>query len=91
MRQGDWNGDGGWWWVPMALMMILTWGAVIWAVLAFIRRGATPPAPSQQPQPNGSPPSDPRGILEERLARGEIDIEDYRARLDVLTTQRPAS
>jgi uncharacterized membrane protein len=32
----------------------------------------------------GSPRRDPKEILEERFARGEIDVDEYRARMDIL-------
>ena len=69
----------------MAFMMTLTLGAVIWIVLASCRRGAAHAAPRQPSQLNGPPATDPKRILDERLARGELDIEDYRARLDLLS------
>ncbi len=80
----DWNdrmggGAGGWWW--MALMMVIFWGGLIWLAVALIRR------PYRAVQAAGSAPSarpTAQEILAERLARGEIEADDYRSRLDVL-------
>lgn len=90
MRHGDWHGNGNWWWVPMALMMLLAWGTVVWLVLAFTRRDPGRSFTSQPPAPSGPPLSDPTAILDERLARGDIDIEDYRLRVEALLRRAPA-
>lgn len=70
----DWNGS---WW-PMWLGMILFWGALIWFAVWLVRR--TEHGPSRE-----TPRSDPRTILEERFARGEIDEEEFERRTKVLT------
>lgn len=74
------NGPGGWGYAVMVLSMVLFWGLVI-AAIVFLVRGVgsdrrTPPPPSQ--------PDEPRRILAERFARGEIDEAEYRQRLKVL-------
>jgi putative membrane protein len=65
---GYWFGFGG-------LLMLLFWvfviAGVVWAVLALSRQ--------QQARGGGSESSALR-ILEERLARGEIDTEEFRTR-----------
>ncbi|MBI4936407.1 MAG: SHOCT domain-containing protein [Actinobacteria bacterium] len=80
--------DGlGWGWIPMTIMMLLVFASVIWLGVALLRRSGThehaavtgPPAPHA---PN------PQQILAERLARGEIEPDDYRTRLEALTTTR---
>ena len=92
MHNGYWDNGmdgGGWWWIPMMLMMIAFWGGLIWLAVGLIRRPnhtlhsaapgltATPPAPSpRMPAPE---------IMAERLARGEIEPDDYRQRLDALS------
>ena len=68
---------GGWWW--MTLMMVVFWGGVIWLAVSFTRRSGQ--APSHQTL---TPPPAPAQILAERLARGEIDADDYRTRLEAL-------
>lgn len=86
MHYGDWNDGPGWWWIPMSLMMIAFWGGVAWVAVTLVRHntGRTPPTgPTMPPHPQ-APGNDARQILAERLARGEIEIDDYRARLDAL-------
>jgi putative membrane protein len=55
--------------------------------LALLRR---PGQPHQQPQPDQQPRPGAEEILAERLARGELDPDEYRQRLQTLqeTTNR---
>ena len=71
----------GWGWLLMTLGMLGFWALVALLALALLRR---PGQPGQQRRP------DAEEILAERLARGEIDAEEYRQRLQVLqeTTSR---
>jgi uncharacterized membrane protein len=58
--------DGNWWWA-MWLMMTLFWAAVvagIAAIVALVRR-----------REGGTP----EGTLRQRLASGEIDVEQFHA------------
>jgi putative membrane protein len=78
-----WYG-GGWAWWQAGLMwvaMIAFWVFLIWAVYALVtavmRRGGEPGRAGQQP-------GDARRILDERLARGEIDAEEYGRLREVL-------
>ncbi|HCU93400.1 MAG TPA: hypothetical protein DHU96_11975 [Actinobacteria bacterium] len=65
----------------MWVAMIAFWVFLIWAIYALVtsamRRGGEPGHGGQQP-------ADARRILDERLARGEIDAEEYRRLRDVL-------
>jgi putative membrane protein len=65
--------DGGW----GIVWMIASWGviiALVWAaVRAFTRDGDRREAPR-----------DPKDVLAERFAKGEIDSDEYRDRLRVL-------
>ncbi|MBI4932946.1 MAG: SHOCT domain-containing protein [Actinobacteria bacterium] len=80
----DWNG-GSWWWIPMMLMMVVFWGGLIWLGVALVRRsGHAPAAPMTPSSPSTSMRSTPQEILAERLARGEIEPDDYRSRKAVL-------
>jgi putative membrane protein len=82
----DYDGDpgAGWgWWLFMALAMAAFWIGVAWVLVTVIRHGGTRTPP-------GPPPSDPEHILHERFARGEIDADEYRARLDALRAHRRA-
>jgi putative membrane protein len=80
-----WYGDGGWhpWLVVlMWLGMVVFWGLVAVGVIWLVRssRQSTPPALQ---------PAEPERILQERLARGEIDADEYRQRRDVLRGTLP--
>jgi putative membrane protein len=64
--------DGGWMWLWGTLMM-LSWvvivAAAVWFVLRAHRDGTTSRA---------------RDVLDERLARGELTLEEYRERREAL-------
>lgn len=62
-------GSAGWWPV-FPLLWIASWGAVIFALFRF--RGVS------RQRPGGEQ------VLAERYARGEISVEEYRERLQVL-------
>lgn len=71
---------GGGWWLMVLLMLVVT-VAVIVGVVALLR-GWTPAGPaSVAAAPRAA---DPRAILQERFARGEIDEQDFRARMRAL-------
>ena len=82
------HGVGPWWWMFMGLMMVAFWVGVVWLIVTLVRhRGgstnaAAPPASGGADRPN------PEDILHERLARGEIDIDEYHQRVDALRAQR---
>jgi putative membrane protein len=85
----DWGNTGGWgWggWLAMAVMMIVFWVVVGWVVVTMIRRNGTQPAPVGPPLTD--PQSNPAGILDERFARGEIDVDEYTRRRTILN-ERP--
>lgn len=92
-----WYGGGWAWWqaILMWFGMIAFWAAVAWAVyllLTGVRRLERPERPGLPPSP--APPGPPAGggprrILDERLARGEIEPEEYR-RLRDLLEEHPA-
>ena len=66
---------GLWWFLLIVLVVGLVWAVVVWS------RGSGLAAPAQQV------PRTPREILDERLARGEIDIEEYGRRRAALEQQ----
>jgi putative membrane protein len=72
----------GWGWLLMTLGMLGFWALVAVLALALLRR---PRQPDQQPRPGAEE------ILAERLARGELDPDEYRQHLQTLqeTTSRP--
>jgi putative membrane protein len=84
-----WDDDGGRWgtmhdngtgWLMVVLMLVLVVAVVVAAVALF--RGWSPATSTHAAA--GSRPADPRAILQERLARGEIDEQDYRTRMRAL-------
>ncbi len=77
-----WGGGMQWWgWLLGALGMVVFWGLLIWAiwylVVAVVRRPGADRRPSDR--------SDSKRILDERLARGEIDADEYRRIRDLLS------
>lgn len=72
-----WGWVSGWHWLWMAGAWIVGIAVIVWAVTALF--------PNQ-------PRRDPQQILDERFARGEIDVDEYRQRCDELQTRtRPGS
>ena len=94
-----WGGGVHWWgWLLGALAMVAFWGVLIWAVWYFVTAVTRRPdgGRSQSDRPGTA---DPKRILDERLARGDIDAEEYRRLRDLLQerdrstpgAQRPVS
>ncbi|MEI5525473.1 SHOCT domain-containing protein [Streptomyces brasiliscabiei] len=69
----------GWSWFAMSAGMILFWALIITVGVLLIR---ALDSPREHPHTPAAPT--PEDILRERLARGEIDEEDYRRRLNAL-------
>lgn len=61
--------------MAMSLTMIIFWGLVIWAVVTVIRTLGSSETRRREA---------PEEILAGRLARGEIEEDEYRHRLDTL-------
>lgn len=60
------NGEWGWLaWLSMTVTMVLFWGAVVWAVLNVAR------------SPRRTSERSAQQLLDERLARGDISVEEY--------------
>jgi putative membrane protein len=77
-----WYGDGlsGWGFALMTLSTVVFWAAVIAGGVALFRYLNR--APGQAGFRESRPT--PEQLLAERFARGEIDEEEYRRRLDTL-------
>jgi putative membrane protein len=77
-------------WIVMILAMLAFFGILAWAVVTIIRqRDSQHLGGIQSPTANGGP--DPLRILDERLARGEIEIDEYTRRRDLLRGAGPAT
>ncbi len=77
---GWYDGMGGWGWFFMAVLMLAFWGGVVWMVTSGLRHGFKPSSAASTPAPED--------ILNDRFARGEIEVEEYHHRLDVIRAKR---
>ena len=76
----NWNGEWNWGaWVGMTVMMVVFLGAVAWAISAAVRSSGS-----------SSPPSAQR-IMDERLARGEITLDEHMALQHAIQKNSPGS
>ena len=64
------------------LVLLLLVASIVW-VVAMAMRGARPLSGTALPEPRRAA-ADPEAILAERLARGEIDPDEYSMRLRAL-------
>ena len=74
-----WYGPGmnGWGYGLMTVSMVLFWALIIFGMVALIRYlGRAGQVATVRPTP--------QQLLNERFARGEIDEDEYRRRLDVM-------
>ena len=88
MYHGYGYGGGNHWglWILMIVAMVIFWGALAWIIVTLVRHRGTPHA-SMPPTPGpGSSPSssDALRILHERLARGDIDEDEYTRRRSLI-------
>jgi putative membrane protein len=79
-----WSNDSSGWWVVMPLLMVVFWVAVIWLAVSFIRGLAGRPSGERDRLER------PEEILAQRYARGEIDEDEYRRRLEILSGTKHA-
>ncbi|MFM8267376.1 MAG: hypothetical protein ACKOA2_05100 [Ilumatobacteraceae bacterium] len=83
------HGDRVWWFVGL-LAVIALWAVVVWLIVGAVRRpGGGAPVESGPAAPASPARPTPEQILAERLARGEIDPDDYRLRLETLRALPP--
>jgi len=90
---------GGWGWVFPGITLLLFWVLLILVILLLWRALAwRSKAMSAQPGPrpgawghptHGDGADGAERVLAERLARGEIDVDEYRRRLDALRGSAP--
>ncbi len=69
-------------WLLMGFMMVGFWALVVAAIVAAFRSSSRPARPGRLGRDAGDDGA--RRILDERFARGDIDEQDYVARLGVL-------
>ncbi|MEZ0090911.1 SHOCT domain-containing protein [Streptacidiphilus sp. EB129] len=84
-HMGGWGGWGGWGLGLFALLALLVLVCVVLLTVAVVRylgRSAQHRAPQPESATVGRPT--PEQLLAERFARGEIDDEEYRQRLETL-------
>ncbi|MBK9741341.1 MAG: SHOCT domain-containing protein [Actinobacteria bacterium] len=66
-------GTGGW--ILMVIAMLLFWGALVTLVVWLVRGGASGASAAENPQ----------GILDRRLASGEITPDEYEERRRIIS------
>ncbi|WP_328508108.1 SHOCT domain-containing protein [Streptomyces sp. NBC_00391] len=72
----------GWGWFAMSAGMVVFWALIITVGVLLFRAVNRPDEHIRTP----AAPQTPEQVLAERFARGEIDDEEYRRRLNVLRT-----
>jgi putative membrane protein len=84
MYHGYGYGGGNHWglWILMIVAMVIFWGALAWIIVTLVRHRGTPAGSNPAAPGSGSSPpsSDALRILDERLARGDIDVDEYTRR-----------
>lgn len=70
MMHDGWMLGMGWGWILLLLLII----AAIWIGIRLAARGSVKPEDGRSPE----------DVLRDRLARGEIDEDEYRSRTEVL-------
>ena len=80
------NGMSGWGMVLMSVSSLLFWGLIIAGIVWLVRSTGR----SGRPDTAGLAPT-PQQVLADRFARGEIDEEEYRRRLNTLSASGPST
>ncbi|MGZ4431210.1 MAG: SHOCT domain-containing protein [Gaiellales bacterium] len=86
----EWDHMNGWGWAMMmfwsliwiGVLVVVAWVAVQWARGSQDGRRAQPPAAGER--------KSARELLDERLARGEIDVDEYQRRRSAMELHSPA-
>ncbi len=73
-------------WVLVIVAMVVFWGALAWIIVTLVRQRGTPTGSIPQAAGSSSslPSSDALRILNERLARGDIDEDEYARRRSLI-------
>ena len=77
------NGMSGWGYALMLISNVLFWALIVAGVIALVRF----PSRSERTSTSAEPRPAPEQLLAERFARGEIDQQEYRTRLDTLRNE----
>jgi putative membrane protein len=80
MMYGYGNGMSGWGYGLMIAVLLVVVGLVVTGVLVLIRRGAA----ARRPATEVVRRHEGERILEQRFARGEVDQDEFRSKMDVL-------
>jgi putative membrane protein len=86
----DWNHMSDWGWQMMlfwGLLWVVLIGVGLWGIV-FWTRGHNAPASPAQPAPRDKTA---RELLDERLARGEIDLREYQTLREALEPRAPTA
>lgn len=75
-----WNHMNGWNWLWMGPVMVAFWAAVAIGIVMMARRSGVATGGRLAASSNATPEE----MLGQRLAKGDIDVEDYRQRLEAL-------
>ncbi len=82
----DWGVGWGWMGIVGMLFMLLFWVVIVAAAVWLGRELSRPREMSGEPR--GADVASAQRILEERLARGEIDVEEFRTRRAAILEHR---
>jgi putative membrane protein len=81
-----WGWGWGWGaWLAMSVMMLLFWGLIIAGVVVLVRYVGGDRGGGRR---SGDDRADAEKVLAERFARGEIDEDEYKWRLELLRAVR---
>lgn len=85
----DGYGMNAWMWLWGAVLiigMLVLIGGLVWAIVATTADRRTAPYPTNPNpiDPDAAGPASARQILDQRYARGELDTDEYRQRLETL-------
>ena len=88
MYHGYGYGGGNHWGlcVLVIVALVVFWAALAWIIVTLVRHRGTPPGSIPPAPGSGSsrPSSDALRILDERLARGDIEEDEYTRRRSLI-------
>jgi putative membrane protein len=87
MMYGYGNGMSGWGYLLMIAALVLVVGLITAGALVLVRSGAA----ARRPATDLMRTQEAERILERRFARGEVDQDEFRSKMDVLRSRHGAS